>query len=258
MQHSAIRCNRYTVEVFECAADGQVSQDAALVRATGQGIRLAAIDGCTPMRESRPAAGVDAAVWASGVLLTALRSNERAERCLRAANRALHDPSQPIGQAQRQAAAVIADIHDATPGVVELVRAMDCEAWVFDGRAWSRAFCTPRLKRAPLAAFERWLEAHPDATHREHQQAEESHFGARESWQVTSVGRFETPLLESAVLRGVERLVLASDGARLDGERVANLPQWLAQLRAFERAHPPKFSRKLHDDVTVLSVDLRA
>jgi hypothetical protein len=52
----------------------------------------------------------------------------------------------------------------------------------------------------------------------------------------------------------VHELVLASDGARLSEQALAELPSWIDGLRAWERerAGERRAAEKVHDDVTVV------
>lgn len=98
-----------------------------------------------------------------------------------------------------------------------------------------------------------WLDAHPGCTPDEQYQAEEDILGDEDMWRTAALGRFASPLLCSARVGRAEELVLATDGARLSAERVANLPTWLAELRDWERREfVARAAVKRHDDVAVL------
>jgi len=73
------------------------------------------------------------------------------------------------------------------------------------------------------------------------------------AWLTAALGRFPDIKTEAAAMESFEELVLASDGARLDPERLSDLGAWLDDLRAWEREHlRPRAGAKMHDDLTVI------
>ena len=231
------------------------TQDAWLVDPRSGALRLAVVDGCTPMAGSAETVSVDSAIWAASVVRCALHSWRPAEECLLAANAFLCDLGVEITQARSQAAAVVADLGEDR---LELACAMDCEAWLEGDDGWRQAFPEERLRSDVLAAYEQWKRAHPEASQDELNQFEEELLSSPEAWRTTSVGRFPEPRLLSASLPLPRSLVLASDGARLSAERLPALEQWLAGLREWEERHVGRVAGgKTHDDVTVLRATCR-
>jgi hypothetical protein len=251
-KHSHWRVAGVALECWEEAgAPGVPSQDQSLIHCAHDGLRLAVIDGCTPTPETPRYLGVDGATWAASVIRATLQAEQALGEAVDAANEFLFDPRIESSRARPQAVFVVAELAGDR---VELVRGGDCEAWVQREGCWERVF--ERSMLAPWAerAYRRWKQKNPEAGRRELFGIEEEILGVREAWNSTALGRFQAPLVERATIEGgFSRLVLASDGARLDRRRVDHLEDWLERLRDWERHelrdHP---SCKVHDDVTVL------
>lgn len=202
-------------------------------------LRLAVIDGCTPMAispGSPGSVGIDGGIWAAAVIGAALRAWNPAEQCLRAANVFLCDERVEISQARNQAAAVVADLH---ADGVRLCRAMDCEAWIETDRDdWIQLFPAELLEEEPLVAYEAWKQANPSATSaalrggaarpaRGLELSDASRLRSSSSYSA----RFEQLQL-SPVPR---QLVLAPDDTRISRERLGDLDAWPAELRDWGR-----------------------
>jgi hypothetical protein len=259
MERYESRIGVYDLSVWsERAPKPHASQDGWLVDPRENGLRLAVLDGCTPMDSSVRHAGVDGGAWAAAVVRAALLVWQPADRCLVAANRLLCDETVRVSQARNQAAAVVADL--GSDGELWFCRAHDCEAWISDAGVWREVFPHNKLQTEALARYEAWKAAHPRASNEQLQTFEEELLGQPEVWHTTAIGRFSEPLLEWADLPVVpEKLVLASDGARLTAERLTDLDGWLARLRDWERATigAQVAGDKPHDDVTVLRLQRR-
>jgi hypothetical protein len=251
-KHSRWQVAGVAIECWEEAgAPGVPSQDQSLIHCARDRLRLAVIDGCTPTPETPRYLGVDGATWAASVIRATLHAEHALGEAIRAANEFLFDPRIESSRARPQAVFVVAEL---TGDRVELVRGGDCEAWVERAGRWERVFERSMLASWSERAYRRWKHENPEAGRIELFAIEEEILGVREAWNSTALGRFPEPLVERATIEGgFSRLLLASDGARLDHERVHRLEHWLERLRHWEhhelRDHP---SSKVHDDVTVL------
>lgn len=243
----------YRITLWEEAGRSDYpSQDAALIAARPSALRLAAIDGSTPPADARGRAGLDAAAWAANVVRAVLAASPAdADQALAAANSYLHQP-QLRSQAQSMATVACADI---TARGVEIVRAGNSEAWLKEADGWRPLFGTQFQAEAD-AAYRQWLVANPQADAAAVSALEEQLFGDPAAWISIPVGRFPVTCFERASLGDDwQQLVLATDGARLDAERLADLDGWLDGLRDWERVQRRGYAtEKRHDDVTVLRV----
>jgi hypothetical protein len=204
----------WLVDRFDGPGQWGPSQDASLCVALASGtIRLAAIDGITPVPATPHFGALDGATYAAQLIAALLHEERAIEDCLRSANEALFDERRSA-RAQAQAAVVAADI---TPvGAVHIVRAQDCEAWIEDeaGR-WTSLF--PRAHR-PWArqAWTNYLSAHPGLEKDWLSQtvAEDAVWGDPEAWEHQSVGRVPHPRWGVVDLPPDtwRTLLLASDG----------------------------------------------
>ena len=135
------------------------------------------------------------------------------------------------------------------------MRGGNCEAWLRLGVSWRSLFGS-QWPAAVAEEHARWLAEHANASAAEVSAQEERRFGHPDAWVSVPPGRFPKTKLEA--LRFDEpwdELVLASDGARLNDERVNDLEGWLGTLRTWERAARTSYAaEKRHDDVTVLRV----
>jgi hypothetical protein len=251
-KHSRWQVGGVAIECWEEAGEpGVPSQDQSLIHCARDRLRLAVIDGCTPTPETPRYLGVDGATWAASVIRATLQAEQSLNDSIAAANEFLFDPRIASSRARPQAVFVVAELAGDRG---ELVRGGDCEAWVEREGRWERVFERSMLAPGAEREYRRWKAEHPHAGRRELFQIEEELLGVREAWNSTALGRFGEPLVERATIEGgFSRLLLASDGARLDGDRVGRLEHWLERLRHWERyelrEHP---SCKVHDDVTVL------
>ena len=233
----------------------RVSEDALLVVPQGlHTLRAAALDGVTPTAATPGAAGVNGAVWASAVLSAALRSHSPALDCLDAANRELHRPGLP-GRDQRQATAAVADIRLSCGQLqVHVVRSGDCDVWARSGQVWTQLCPGPMLDPAVRARLTAWRLANPEAEFARTQDIEREWLADPAVWNSTPVGRFETLRVQTMDAL-VDELVLATDGALLDGDRVGDLDGWLARIRDVEASQVDDGARvKKNDDIAVIRV----
>ncbi|MBW3605606.1 MAG: hypothetical protein KY460_12010 [Actinobacteria bacterium] len=118
-----------------------------------------------------------------------------------------------------QTAVVVVSIRIASHGAIEAVdaaRAADCDLWTHRCSGWTLETPTPLLADGPRQALERWDAAHPDAAVQERIRVEKRLLDHPSRWNLTALGRFESPTIESvAIEREADALVLTSDGADL-------------------------------------------
>jgi hypothetical protein len=255
MQRTVTEIMGWQIETWERPAGDAASHDSQLVwpDPAAPRIRVAVIDGVTPTRRCRSVVGVPGAMYAAAVARVALqRPAGTLADSLLAANRHLHDRSIGRSRDQAQACVTAADVFPG--GRIEVVRAGDCEAWACTTGGWVPLGSGTALSAPVDAAWEEWQRRHPHVSRDERHDAEERFLGRREAWTSTALGRFQQPAIPAFSLEGVQQLVLASDGARLDERALDELPGWIAGLRAWERerAGRRRAAEKVHDDVTVV------
>ena len=257
MQHQKHWAHGWRVECFDGPGQWGPSQDVSLYTVLAGGtIRLAAIDGITPVPATPRFGELDGATYAAQLIATILHEERAIEDCLRSANEILFD-ERLSPRSQAQAAVIAADITPA--GAVHLVRAQDGEAWIEDERGrWASLF--PRSHR-PWArhAWADYLSTHPlQAAWPAWTIAEDAVWGDPEAWEHHSVGRVPRPrwgILDLAPGTW-QTLLLASDGlgTRSPWNRAdlvmpppdQHIPALLAQIR--DRAFAPI------DDTTALLI----
>lgn len=257
MIRSTVDAGDFSVDLWEDpATSGHVSQDASLVTHRNGILRVAAIDGCSLSRPLRHARGVDGGIWAAAMVRTALLVADTPVEALRLANMLLHDPSASTPRDLPQACVIVADLVGTCP---RILRAGDCEAWVAQGGIWKRLFDREIRTAASASEFRSWTEAHPGATADERYDAEVALWALPSAWHTAAIGRFPDVMLQACDVTGFDELVLATDGARLDGERLAALDAWLCSLRMWERNNlRSSAGGKIHDDLVVLRARRRS
>lgn len=252
-------------------ADHVDSQDAILVMEYPDRIVLAVADGVTPTSVTPMVDGGDGAQFAARTVLDHVRrAPPEADlgRVLHDANRLLVSrfgtgPGSGLRPRDRpQAAVVVARIvlsHGHAIERVDVARAADCDVWTRRGRRWSLATPTPMLTPGPREALERWDAAHPDATSDERIEEEIRLLDDRSRWNLTALGRFERPRIESLVIPvGFDEVMLVTDGADIARLGVSPPPpdarRWLVELRELERRHRPH--NQPHSDVAMLRLEV--
>jgi hypothetical protein len=245
----------WRIETWEQPSGAAASQDAQLVwpDPAAARLRVAVLDGVTPTRRCCEIVGVAGPMYAAAIARLALqRPGSGLVDGLQAANRHLHDCALASSRDQTQTCVTAADVFP--DGRVEVVRAGDCEAWARTAGGWQRLGTGTALTPSVEAAWQRWQDRHPHVDRDRRHDAEERFFGRPDAWTSTALGRFAQPVIRAFSLSGVTEIVLASDGARLDERRLADLAGWLRSLREWERLrkHLRHAAEKVHDDVTVV------
>lgn len=239
------------------------SQDAWTIHAAGDVLRLAALDGITPTSATPERCGLDGAAWAARLAAATLASATPAPDAMVLANRHLLDQPgtrETLHRDRPHTMAAVADISavDAADGAdaleLTVTIAGDCQAFVERGGRWTEVEPGPLLTDAARAAWRAWRAEHPEVADPLNDIAEgyEVVVGHPSAWNSPPIGLFDGVSWPTHHF-GTEwtGVVVASDGARLDPDRVAELDRWLARLRDVEGVeHGADF--KPHDDVVVL------
>ena len=202
-----------------------ISGDDWLVEPLGSGIlRLAVIDGAFSLdAERRPPVGHDAAVFAAGVVRTALRSEESAEEALERANSALFDPAVSPSRLRPSAAVAVIDLERSEEGLFGVaVSAADCfvyAAGIAEVGGWeelvggdhlnpeARARWTA-LRAAHLASCPACATSHCSTL----LELEAVELDDPSNRSCPAIGRDERLSLRSKEFRAVQALVLSTDG----------------------------------------------
>ena len=235
----------------ESSAPDRVSQDDHLLIQRVGVVRAAVLDGVTPTLNTRRPCGQDGAVWAAGVARTAFRTTEGLEDAVAEANTLLCDPA-ITARDNAQATCVACDLHGT--GEIEFIRAGDCEAWTrAPGQVWRSLFPDPMWTTQASSEWKAWAESHPGATRPERQNAQARLMADEARWNTTPLGLFVQVKVQRATANGINEIVLASDGARLNAQRMDDLDGWMDGLRSWEEVEMTGLAaEKRHDDVTVI------
>jgi len=227
---------------------GVASRDAILVDPRPDRLRIVAIDGVTPTFATPAVAGIDSAIWAASIVRSTLLAHLPLEACAHAANAALRASGPVESPRDRpQAAFVAADLMGEG---VELLRAGDCEAWVQHNEHWERVFPREIDTAAERARMEQWTTAHPDRPYLEYDRARPE---AYDIWTTSALGRLPRPILQVQTLVRCARLVVATDGARLNEGALVALGDWLDRIDEHQQDNPVSRWEAGPDDMAVVS-----
>jgi hypothetical protein len=229
----------------------------------GPTLRIAAIDGITATeRTARPVGGSGAA-WAADVTSAALQVPDRPlVAAIVAAHQALHDPTVARSRDRWMTAVAAADLTPSDGQLTgELVNVGDTEVWAhLAGTGWQLLLAPRGLNPPGRQRFDDGVAAARALPGPFDWQAwfgeEDRLVGRPAAWTCPPLGRFAPlpPVDRLPLPEGCDEVVVATDGARLDPERVADLDRWLAGgLRAAERAD----ERLWHGDVAVVRASIR-
>jgi hypothetical protein len=244
----------YAVEVWADTNPAlAVSQDSwLLTELPGDVVRVAALDGVTPVVEGEWRLGLDQAAWAAQMTRAALHADKSLESCLLAAHEAVFDAAIVPYRNRPQTGVVAADVR--SDGTVQVAALYDCEAWVRSGDIWSEIPGGDMLIPSAQASFSDLVARKAELTRKEFNRAETELLSDPAMWSRKGVGQFDqiTPVVVE--VSECDEIVLATDGGLLDEDRLARLPEWLAELRAWEQQAKQLGRFKKTDDVTVLRV----
>lgn len=229
-----------------------VSQDSWVVETGSSGLRVAAIDGVTPHPGGVYRLGLDSAAYAAQITRAALCTDQPASVCLEQAHRAVFDPDIALPRLRSQAGAACVDIDRSGKATATL--AYDCEIWARIGDFWLAVGDGPTLTDQGRTRCAQLLDAHSWSSLDERIAREAEVLADPMLWRRTAVGQFPELRLWTGPIKCWDELVVSSDGARLTPERLSDLDDWLAHLRAWETAQPEDRGSKRHDDVTVVHI----
>lgn len=220
-------------------------------------LRVAAIDGCTPMRQTPTVAGVNGATYAATVTSSALQEHRPVPEVLESVNAHLFNMAPDLVAAARPSAtAAVAELTLVSPGLfsVRAWAAGDAQVWVRTTAGWSMlvggSSCAPEVK-------ERW------APQRDAYKATGIPFHELQDLEAafyddpalfsnhTPLGRFEQLLLQHRSSEAFE-VVCATDGALLTEAALADLDGWIASVRELEARGVARI--KATDDLAVIRV----
>jgi hypothetical protein len=251
-----VGARRFDVQVWESASGcAPTSQDSSLVVRFDDWVRVAVLDGITPTTATPHVVGLDGAAWAARVARSALEAAAPAPDALVAANNELlarPGIGQLLHRDRPHTMAAVADI--MSDDALRVTIAGDCQAFVAHNGEWRELAGGPLFLDAARAEWADWREQAGDidpvddiADAYERILADPGRGGS------TAVGLFTDPHFETfEVAPGDwDEVVVASDGARLRPDVVADLDDWLDGLRQREGTeHTADY--KPHDDVVVI------
>lgn len=251
MIRSVIETEDLLIHVWEAAATpDRPTQDAALVTACNGGVRLAAIDGCSLSRPLPSTGNMDGGAWAAATIRGALVSPDTTPLRLWSARTRACTTQAPGAHAICPRAASSSPTSAPTgsrsyvPGIVRRGSGEERRGSGSSPRRSGRR--SPWSGSAPGSR----ITPTPPPTNDD---TEVRLWVTPAAWLTAALGRFPDIKTEAAAMESFEELVLASDGARLDPERLSDLGAWLDDLRAWEREHlRPRAGAKMHDDLTVI------
>jgi hypothetical protein len=219
----------------------------------GAVLRVAAIDGCTPMRQTPTVAGVNGASYAATLTAAALAEPAAVPDVLAGVNAHLVALAPDLVAAARPSATVAAaNIRASRDGRlhVDVWVGGDAQVWAEDAAGWrlvaGGSSCAPETGarwRPQREALQRAGVPFADI-----QQAEAEFYNDPDLFvHHTPVGRFPQLRLQHRTLR-CNAVVCATDGALLHPD----LPGWLAQVRDVEGRGVARL--KPRDDLAVVHI----
>ena len=224
------------------------SEDDWIVQPLLTGMRLAVIDGVTFTPQTPVSRPIDvAAAHPAGLVRTALKSYRPAADVIKEVNGTMFQAAEfvDVPRDRPQATCVVLDL--VPPAPVQLLQAGDCMAWLKTGGVWRSAFPgdvhTSEYRRLERSA------RRAEQDHAAHLDATRSIPETIEHWWSTPLGRFPEARVRAIEVVDPDEVVLASDGALLSTEMMADLPE--AMRSVWDRQRAARLPKKT-DDVTVL------
>jgi hypothetical protein len=252
----AAGARRFDVKVWESASGcAPTSQDSWLVAQFDDWIRLAVLDGITPTAVTPRVVGLDGAAWAARVARSALETTEPAPNALAAANIELLTRPGTSQRLHRDRPHTMAAVVDITSDDAQRVTiAGDCQAFVAHNCEWRELAGGPLFLDAARSEWAHWRDQAGDIDPVDDiAEAYERILADPARWRSTAIGLFADPHFETIAVAADDwdEVVVASDGARLRPDVIADLGGWLDGLRQHERTeHAADY--KPHDDVVVI------
>ena len=229
-------------------------QDALAVAVFDDRVRIAAIDGCTPMRQTPTVAGVNGATYAAHLLAGAMLSDRPVADILRECNEHLVELGADVTPCARpQACVAVAEVITRADGLyVRCWAAGDAQLWVRQATGWALVAGGGSTAPETRARWRPQREALRAAgmSFDELQQAEAEYFADRTLYvNHTPIGRFQDLGVQAVDTTGVA-VTAATDGALLNPAALDHLETWIAGLRDVERAGVDRL--KATDDLAVI------
>jgi hypothetical protein len=219
-------------------------------------LRVAAVDGCTPMRQTPTIGGANGASYAAATTAAALHSREAVPELLEAVNAHLYRLGPELVAAARPSAtAVVAEITtDDLMLDVSAWAAGDAQVWIRDETGWrllvGGSSCEPETKALWVPQRDAYKAA--GVPFEDLQQLEADFYDDPALFtRHTALGRFEHLLLQHRRTRAFE-VVCATDGALLDPGVLDDLDGWIETVRDVEARGVSRL--KATDDLAVISV----
>ena len=233
-------------------------QDVVHCSAHGETLRIAAIDGCTPMAQTPQVGGANGASYAAALTDAALRSPGTVPALLNQVNTHLYRLGPDLVAAARPSAcAAVAEVtsHDGVLAVGAWA-AGDAQVWVLTEAGWEMlvggSSCAPETKDV-------WAPRRDDLkasglSFVELQQLEAEFYDDPSLFvNHTPLGRFEHLLLQYRTTRATG-VVCATDGALLNADVLGDLDAWIRDVRDVEAQGVPRL--KATDDLAVVAVSI--
>ena len=257
MLHATFETSLGTVDLWsEKSPDAVSSQDSYLIDERQQGLRLAVLDGVTPMTPEPWRLGLDRARYAAEITRAVLLADVPLKQALDLAQVELYRPEIANSRERSYTGVVAVDVPlDAKGDWAQVIIALDCEAWAYQKGHWQVLDPGDMLQPAARQAFQDLVATKDKLDFEKLLAAESKLLGDENCWRRTGVGQFEAVQTATFAISGWQRLVLASDGARIDARRLERLGGWMSELRGWEESNedPERYTR--HGDVTVLRLN---
>jgi hypothetical protein len=255
---SEIEALGFRITLWESSAlPSRVSQDTSLVIPRSSTLRIGVVDGRTQVEDAPLVLGCDLGIHAAQIVRHALYGRGTMDQALEEANAFLNAEQDSSRLAFPEATCVVADVDVEKAAFVQ---AGDAEAWVFAAGEWRPIFPEGAMTGEAAELDRQWYRENAglDITDLLRQERAREYVNVESAWRTAALGRFERPKLARMHVRKWDALLLASDGARLNPERIQRLEEWLVGLRSWESTQHRGtgiLAHKPHDDVTVLRIE---
>lgn len=225
---------------------GAVSFDDTLVRALGDRLRLAVVDGAHNLNSPN---GYDQVTKAIRTVRGHLATTIDARAALDAAAAELHDPSEPMRQRNPLATVAVVDL-DRSTGRGQAIRCGDSEVWIRQDGTWVSLFEGDMLTDTARRAYDREVERLRHSGLTDWWAVQEVLFDDPATWRCPAVGPEPVTRPDVAAFEDVDEVIVSTDGAKLTPERCASLAEWLSG--GLQHLSADTIYSSAHGDVAVL------
>ena len=249
-----LRHGRWTIETFERVGDPPGASAWLALPVGTDRLRVTVFDGRPLISSARSASSTDPSRAAVALARAALSDSVAVPTALSRVNVDLFTEVS-LGPARPSASLVLAEL--LSDGRIALARAGAGDAFARFGTEWVSLFPPDPLRPEAALIMADWEDLHQRASLADRLLAEDIHVGSSSHWRSTPVGRFPEMRTERARADGADEIIVATEGARLNTERVPNLPRWTASLREWERTRASELTRggrRLHPPIVLLRV----